>query len=73
MTLRHAQRSVACLPLTLHSHAWAPWPRISRLGLLPMGGGGWAQVGLEVLQVGKGLTVQSHGLGKLPDSEVSEP
>lgn len=34
---------------------------------------GGTHVGLEVLLVGKGLTVQSHGLGKLPDSEVSEP
>ena len=46
-------------------------PGTTSWGLLPMGR--WAQVGLEVLLVGRTLTVQSFGLGKLPVSEVSEP
>lgn len=27
----------ACLPLTLRSHAWAPWPRNNQLGSSPHG------------------------------------
>lgn len=60
---------VSALPLRSHAGHHGPGP--PSWGLLPLGR--WAQVGLEVLLVGRTLTVQSFSLGKLPVSEVSEP